>query len=74
MEKFRLLIKVSIWNEVILESNNITAYEFTWFDTGNLEAIKITREAYAEPNAPNILEKENEAIWFIENNVVKFSD
>ena len=57
----------------ILESNNITARSFTWFDTGNLEAIKITREAYAEPNAPNILEKENEAIWFIENNVIKFS-
>ena len=57
----------------ILESNNITARSFTWFDTGNLETIKITQEAYAEPNAPNILEKENEAIWFIENNVVKFS-
>ena len=57
----------------ILERNNITAHSFTWFDTGNLGAIKITREAYTEPDAPNILEKENEAIWFIENNVVKFS-
>ena len=58
----------------ILESNDkIIAHAFTWFDTGNLEAIKITREAYAEPDQPNILEKENEAIWFIKNNVVKFS-
>ena len=57
----------------ILENNNITARAFTWFDTGNLEAIKITRKAYAEPDEPNILEKENEAIWFIENKVVKFS-
>ena len=58
----------------ILESNDkITAHAFTWFDTGNPESIKITREAYAEPDQPNILEKENEAIWFIKNNVVKFS-
>ena len=57
----------------ILESNNITANAFTWFDAGNIESIKITREVYAEKGKPNILEKENEAIWFIKNNVIKFS-
>ena len=57
----------------ILESYNITAKKFTWFDTGNPESIKITREAYAEPDEPNILEKENEAIWFVGNNVIKYS-
>ena len=25
----------------VLEGNNISAYEFTWFDTGNLESIQI---------------------------------
>ena len=57
----------------ILESNNITANAFTWFDAGNIESIKVTREVYAEKGKPNILEKKNEAIWFIKNNVIKFS-
>ena len=58
----------------ILESNNVTTHEFTWFDTGNLESIQIAREVYAKPDEPNILEKKNEAIWFVGNNVVKYSD
>jgi dTDP-glucose pyrophosphorylase len=58
----------------VLEGNNISAHEFTWFDTGNLESIKIAREVYTESNEPNILEKENEAIWFVEGNVIKYSD
>jgi choline kinase len=58
----------------VLEGNNVSAHEFTWFDTGNLESIKIAREAYAKPDEPNILEKENEAIWFIGDNVIKYSN
>ena len=58
----------------ILESNNVTTHEFTWFDTGNLESIQIVREVYAKPGEPNILEKKNEAIWFVGNKVVKYSD
>ena len=58
----------------ILESNNVTTHEFTWFDTGNRESIQIAREVYAKPGEPNILEKKNEAIWFVGNNVVKYSD
>ena len=58
----------------ILVSNNVTTHEFTWFDTGNLESIQIVREVYAKPGEPNILEKKNEAIWFVGNNVVKYSD
>jgi len=60
--------------KAILETSTISANEFTWFDTGNLEAIKIAREEYSQPNEPNILEKENEAIWFIGDDVVKYSD
>ena len=56
----------------ILESNNVTTHEFTCFDTGNLESIQIAREVYAKPDEPNILEKKNEAIWFVGNNVVKY--
>jgi dTDP-glucose pyrophosphorylase len=52
----------------------IQGKQFTWFDTGNLASLKITREAYQEPNSPNILEKSNEAIWFIGDQVIKYSD
>lgn len=54
--------------------SNITAHEFTWFDTGNLVALARAREVYREPDAPIILEKANEAIWFVRDQVIKFSD
>ena len=53
---------------------NITAHEFTWFDTGNPAALARARDEYCEPDAPNILEKANEAIWFVRDQVIKFSD
>jgi len=52
----------------------INGQKFSWFDTGNVEALKIAREALKKDNAPNILEKENEAIWFVGNRVIKYSD
>ncbi len=51
----------------------ISLYDFTWFDTGNLEKLKNTREHFSHTNNYNILEKEEEAIWFQENKVIKFS-
>lgn len=52
----------------------VQARPFTWFDTGNPQALEKTRLAYREPDQPNILEKANEAIWFIDDKVIKFSD
>lgn len=52
----------------------ITAHGFTWFDTGNPLALARARATYQEPDAPNILEKTNEAIWFVDEQVIKFSD
>lgn len=57
-----------------LVKNKVHGYRFTWYDTGNLVTLDKTREIYKEPGAPNILDKPNEAIWFIGNRVVKFSD
>lgn len=57
-----------------LPTGAIRAREFTWFDTGNLAALARARDAYREPDAPNILEKANEAIWFVGEQVIKFSD
>ena len=59
---------------LLIENSDVLPYKFEWFDTGNLEALRQTRKVFAELNSPNILEKENEAIWFIGNTVVKYSD
>jgi hypothetical protein len=53
---------------------SIQAYAFTWHDTGNPNALAQTRQRYREPDEPNILEKANEAIWFVSNTVIKFSE
>ncbi len=50
------------------------AYRFTWFDTGQAAALATARAAYRQPDEPNILPKANEAIWFVGDRVVKFSD
>lgn len=51
----------------------ISLYDLTWFDTGNIEKLKKTREYFSRTNDYNILEKEEEAIWFQEDKVIKFS-
>ncbi len=57
-----------------VEQNNLYSKEFTWFDTGNKEELKKTRKYFKEENSPNILPKPDEAIWFIDNKVIKYSD
>ena len=52
----------------------IDAHAFTWFDTGNPPALEKARTAYEKSGGPNILEKTNEAIWFVDGQVIKFSD
>ena len=47
---------------------------FNWFDTGSPESLARTRDAYEEDDGPNILDKANEAIWFVGDQVIKFSD
>jgi choline kinase/aminoglycoside phosphotransferase (APT) family kinase protein len=54
--------------------NGIEAKSFTWHDTGNTDALNKAKECYREQDEPNILEKENEAIWFIGEHAIKFSD
>jgi len=57
----------------ILKREKVQSLKFTWFDTGTLEGLIKTRKLYNNLNEINILEKENEAIWFLGNKVVKFS-
>ena len=55
-----------------LLTKSIQAHQFTWHDAGNPTALAETRKSYREANEPNILEKGNEAIWFVDNTVIKF--
>ena len=57
-----------------LLSKSIQGRQFTWHDTGNPTTLAETRKRYREPDEPNILEKANEAIWFVGDTVIKFSD
>jgi hypothetical protein len=57
-----------------LLAKGVEAHPFTWYDTGIPSALEGAREAYREQNAPHILEKAKEAIWFVGSRVIKFSD
>ncbi len=49
-------------------------HSFCWDDIGTPDNLKIARENYSTKDQPIILEKENEAIWFVKEKVIKFSD
>lgn len=51
----------------------ISLYDYTWFDTGNIDQLNKTRLYFSNKNDYNILEKEEEAIWFEDDKVIKFS-
>lgn len=57
----------------ILKRQTIQSLKFTWSDTGTPEGLFKTRKLYNNLNKFNILEKENETIWFVGNKVIKFS-
>ena len=58
---------------LIQQNYEFIAKKFTWFDTGNLETLKNAREILKKENAPQILEKQDEAIWFVNKKVIKYS-
>lgn len=57
----------------LLEKGSLKAHQFTWFDTGTPYTLEQAKSSYKLQSEPNILDKENEAIWFVSNNVIKFS-
>ncbi|MBA3035771.1 MAG: phosphotransferase [Desulfobacterium sp.] len=56
-----------------LIDKGILAYPFEWYDTGNTKMLERVRVALRKPDAPNILDKSDEAIWFVNGTVIKFS-
>jgi len=56
-----------------LIDKEISPIKFNWFDTGNLEALQKSRTFFQHDDSPNILDKEEEAIWFVNDKVIKFA-
>lgn len=69
-----LLQGESVGLREILARAEIRPQKFTWFDTGVTVELQATRQRFHIEGGPNILEKENEAIWFLDKKVIKFSD
>lgn len=57
-----------------LLSHRISARHFTWYDTGGPGQLELARTHFRTEGGPTILEKANEAIWFVGERVIKFSD
>lgn len=75
MESERALLQgESIGLRAILDRTSLKAEKFTWFDTGVTVELDATRQRFHIEGGPNILEKANEAIWFLDGKVIKFSD
>ena len=60
-------------NESYLTSTSFNSFKFTWYDTGNEQSLLSAKQKLKSEHQPNILEKDNEAIWFANNKTIKFS-
>ena len=60
-------------NYMLKNGSTIKYKNFNWFDTGNLEKLNEANK-YLKNKEVNILEKNDEAIWFVNNKVIKYSE
>jgi hypothetical protein len=61
--------------ERLLKTRNYAAVNIDdWCDTGSLSGLIQANQRFLPEEKATVLEKENEAIWFIGNQVIKFSD
>lgn len=65
------LIKGEIQGIDGLLFDNLVPIRFSWHDAGNTIELKKARAYFKSEFQPNILEKSSEAIWFIDDLVVK---
>ena len=57
----------------MMEKNiRFDSIKFEWYDTGNKDILLKAKDKLKQDNGPNILEKPSEAIWFVEDKVIKF--
>ena len=73
-DDIKLLQGESVGLRKLVEEKNVHCHKFTWFDTGVTVELEATRQRFHMEGGPNILEKANEAIWFLKDKVIKFSD
>ncbi|GHU04124.1 hypothetical protein FACS1894205_1810 [Alphaproteobacteria bacterium] len=52
----------------------VKAWPFTWRDTGSAAGLEAADAAFRDADGPNILDKPDEAIWFVNGNVIKYSN
>jgi len=57
----------------MIKEQPIKGVEFTWYDTGTVESLAHANNIFHREDAPNILPKEQEHIWFCNDRVIKFS-
>lgn len=69
-----ILLGESYALDYFAKEGTLFSQEFNWFDTGNQVELKKTVDYFKEDDAPNILPKANEAIWFVDDVVIKYSD
>lgn len=59
--------------KMMLGSREIKPIEFIWHDTGNIDSLEEAKNYLPKGEVDaNILDKEDEAIWFYDNKVIKF--
>lgn len=58
----------------LVDKGLVKPEKFTWYDTGVVVELNATRQRYHVKGGPNILEKADETIWFLDNKVIKFSN
>lgn len=57
----------------LLLKKGVKAIGFDWYDTGNKKTLEETRAALKTDSGINVLPKSNEAIWFVNGKVIKYS-
>jgi len=57
----------------LINNGLVTVREFTWHDIGNPTELKVAEDWFRTENSPIILPKLDEAIWFVNKRVVKYS-
>lgn len=61
-------------NRMIQCSSKFESVRFSWHDVGNLNSLQTTRKQMISKDSPEILEKQGEAIWFVNDRVIKYSE
>jgi len=57
----------------IINKSSIYPKAFTWYDTGSIDGLHAAKSNFKKDSDPNILDKTDESIWFVNGMVIKYS-